>query len=53
MLSESWVCQKCQRVGGFKCLGVGFVVCSGCGALHIVLPSGLLKLGRILKQYVE
>jgi len=40
MLSSQWVCQRCGRVGGFRLLGSGFIVCSGCGQVHVVPGSG-------------
>lgn len=47
MLSEQWVCQKCSRVGGFILMGRGFIMCSGCGAWHVVTGSGQLhRVGR-------
>jgi len=53
MSSSQWQCQSCGRVDGFKLLGVGFVVCTGCGRLHIVGPDGKLHITHIVREYRE
>ena len=39
-MAEQWDCQKCGRKGGFKLMGKGFIMCTGCGTWHIVSSSG-------------
>ena len=42
MLNSQWVCRCCGRVGGFRLLGRGFIICSGCGTVHVVPASGAI-----------
>lgn len=64
MLSSQWVCQRCRKEGEFRKLGAGFVVCSGCGTVHVVTGSGqfhsvggrepqLLTMCRFLREYID
>lgn len=47
MSHDQWVCQRCGKVGGFILMGLGFVMCGGCGAWHVVTASGKVhRVGR-------
>lgn len=46
MSSEQWVCKNCGQVGGFRCLGRGFIVCEGCGSRHFVMDDGSILLAE-------
>jgi len=47
MVSSSWKCKKCCRVGGFILRGNGIIVCSGCGAKYMILANGqMLHIGQ-------
>lgn len=51
MLSSQWKCLKCGRVGDFACLGNGFILCRGCGAVHCVPASGVIfTVGRSVPE---
>lgn len=53
LCEDVWVCKSCGEKGGFKCYGVGHVVCGICGRLHLVGPDGQLHLTHIIREYRE
>lgn len=47
MSTESWVCQRCGKVGGFHLMGDGFIMCPACGAWHVITASNkVLAVGK-------
>ena len=57
MSSYQWVCRRCGRRDDFQLLGMGFIICEGCGACHLVqsdnsliyVPGNAPNFARLLK----